>query len=303
MNKRKFILGIDGGGSKCRARLVSSEGDLLGVGMAGSANPLEGVDHSINAIMKCTLEAVSAAGLSKAILKQTSVGLGLAGIILPDRHKALKDWKHPFKEIFMTRDQHIACLGAHGGADGAVIITGTGSCGLSNVKGNITEYGGHGFPLGDKGGGAWMGLKALQHSLRAENNLGRQTIIGDMLHEWFKVPDSASIISRIARAQPAEYAKLAPVVFAAAEQNDDVALEIIQDGAAYICRMAREILKTSPPRLSLLGGLGPRMHQWLDKEVSSHIQDPLDNAEVGAILFARQCMAGSSSRAKGKQKT
>jgi glucosamine kinase len=248
---------------------------------------MEGVDDAIAAILQSARAAVQAADLKEGIFKNTIVGLGLAGINLPDRLTAMRRWPHPFEDLFITGDQYVACLGAHQGADGAVIITGTGSCGISNVDGMIREYGGHGFPLGDKGGGAWMGLKALQHSLRSENNLGRQSILTEMFQDWFKETNNTHIVSRMARAKPFEYARLAPIVFAAAEQNDDVALEIIQDGAAYISRMAREILKTSPPRLSILGGLGPRLQLWLDKEVSSHMQKPLDNAEVGAILYAR----------------
>jgi len=291
-----YIMGIDGGGSKCRARLVSFNGEVLGSGIAGSANPLEGVGDAIAAILKSARKSIQAAGLKEEVFRNTTVGLGLAGLNLPDCHTALKDWQHPFGEIFMTSDQYVACLGAHHGADGAVIIAGTGSCGISIVDDTVREYGGHGFPLGDKGGGAWMGLKALQHSLRAENNLGRQTILTGMLHDCFRETDNARIISRMARAKPFEYARLAPIVFTAAEQNDDVALEIIQDGAAYISRMAREILKTSPPRLSILGGLGPRLQLWLDKEVSSHLQQPLDTAEAGAILYARNCLAMKNRR-------
>ena len=290
MASQKYIMGIDGGGSKCRARLLSIDGTFLGQGIAGSANPLEGIDRSIKAIMSAVEGALSAAGLEVDILPNTVVGMGLAGVIIPERFAALKSWHHPFKELFLTHDQHIALLGAHHNQDGAVIITGTGSCGISLVAGEVVEFGAHGFPLGDKGGGAWFGLKALQHSLRSENNLGRETNLTSMIKNFYDGKNILEIITKMARATPAEFAKLAPIVFEAAEENDDVALEIIQDGAAYISRMAREILKTKPPRLSLLGGVGPRLLPWLDGEVSSHIVEAYDNAEVGALIYAYESL-------------
>ena len=62
------------------------------------------------------------------MLKQVVAGLGLAGVNLPGLYQKINEWHHPFKEMFLTTDLHTACIGAHKGADGAVIITGTGSC-------------------------------------------------------------------------------------------------------------------------------------------------------------------------------
>ena len=282
----KYLIGIDGGGSKCRARLTTSSGELLALGTSGSANYLLGARHSLSSLLQSIDDALSKVGLTQDIFKDTVVGVGLAGVIMPDRNKAFLASDLPFKKMFVTSDQHVACIGAHDGGEGAVIIVGTGSCGVSQVKGQVLEYGGHGFPIGDKGAGAWMGLRALQHSLREENNLGRVTVLTKMLYEFFDVTDSFGVIEKMSGALPADYARIAPMIFIAAQENDDVALEIIQDGAAYISRMARSILKSSPPRLSILGGLGPRLIDWLDKEVASHVRSPLKTPEEGAIMFA-----------------
>jgi len=290
MSEPVYFLGIDGGGSKCRARLVSKNDELLGCGVAGSANILEGLKHSTSAILEATYAALDHAGLPHALVKNLITGIGLAGANVPELRQSLTAWEHPFKTMHVASDLHIACLGAHGGGDGAVIITGTGSSGYSKVKGVTSKYGGHGFPVGDKGAGAWLGLTALQHGLRAEGNLGRQTMLTGMLMEYFEVTDLLPMVLKIARAKPSEYAKLAPLVFDAAENNDDVAIEIIQDGAGYISRMARELLKKSPPRLSILGGVADRLVHWLDQEVASKLNEPLGSAEEGAVLFAKQSL-------------
>lgn len=290
MSETIYFLGIDGGGTKCRARIVNVDDKIIGRGVAGSANILEGLDHSTGAILDATHKALDDAGLPQSDIKKLVAGIGLAGANLPELHDKLMSWDHPFRDMHVASDLHIACLGAHGGGEGAVIITGTGSSGYCYVSGETSEFGGHGFPVGDKGAGAWLGLKALQHGLRAEGNLGRQTVLKGMLMDYFETTDLLPIISKIARAKPSEYAKLAPLVFEAAEDNDDVAIDIIQDGAGYISRMAREILKKSPPRLSILGGVSQRLVQWLDQEVASKLNEPIGCAEEGAVIFAKQSM-------------
>ena len=46
-----------------------------------------------------------------------------------------------------------ACIGAHAGADGGLVIAGTGSAAIARVRGKETIIGGRGFALGDDGVG------------------------------------------------------------------------------------------------------------------------------------------------------
>ena len=63
----------------------------------------------------------------------------------------------------------IACLGAHGGRDGGIVIAGTGSVGLAMVNGREFRIGGYGFPISDEGSGAEIGLHAIRLALRAHD--------------------------------------------------------------------------------------------------------------------------------------
>ena len=53
-------------------------------------------------------------------------GLGLAGVNVLRFIKTLINWQHPFAAMYVTTDLH-GLYWCHRGADGAVIITGTGS--------------------------------------------------------------------------------------------------------------------------------------------------------------------------------
>ena len=56
---------------------------------------------------------------------------------------AAKQYGHPFRTAVITTDAHAACIGAHGGKDGGVIIAGTGAveaiqmAGIDNFRGKV----------------------------------------------------------------------------------------------------------------------------------------------------------------------
>lgn len=163
--EKPLFIGIDGGGSKCRATIYSNEDGVIGTGVAGRANPLHGLSQTFESIQMSTELALKDAGMSPTESKGLIAGLGLAGVNVPRLYQDIVNWSHPFADMFVTTDLHTACIGAHRGGEGAVIITGTGSCGYAHVAGKQVCLGGHGFALGDKGSGAWLGLKAAEQVL------------------------------------------------------------------------------------------------------------------------------------------
>lgn len=282
----RLYLGVDGGGSKCRARVSNSEGQILGVGLAGAANPLHGVEHSQSSIVAAAERALERANLPREHVNRLVAGIGLAGVNLPSLCTIMHEWRHPFADMHLTTDLHIACLGAHAQDNGAVIITGTGSCGYVCVDGRSTVLGAHGFPFGDKGSGAWMGLKAVEAVLLASDQLGPDTTLTERVGDHLQA-QGLMIVERLSGAKPREFAQLAPLVFAAAEASDQVALAIVQEGASYISGVAHKLLEYDPPRLSMLGGLADRLTPWLDTQIAERLSPPLGPPEAGAIFYAK----------------
>src|ERR1700704_6780785 len=76
----QFYIGVDGGGTSCRARIEDAEGRLLGQGDAGPAATRIGTDRSMQAVRTASMAAAIDAGLPPTVLAQTSAGVGLAGI-------------------------------------------------------------------------------------------------------------------------------------------------------------------------------------------------------------------------------
>ncbi|MCC2617309.1 ATPase [Aestuariibacter halophilus] len=284
----KLFLGIDGGGSKCRALLCDAQGNALGTGQSGPANPNQGLQQTIESVIDATHQALQAAHLPKGAIAQLHVGLGLAGLNLPKYRTMVQQWAHPFASMQIASDLWIACLGAHGESDGAVIITGTGSTGMVSVDGEVHEFGGHGFSVGDQGSGAWLGLFAIRQALQALDGLLPSAPMVDKILDTVGCSDAQSLAEKMAGQSPARFARLAPLVIDCAKQQDPMATALVQQGADYINRLAHRLLAFNPPRLSMIGGLAPILFDWLDEDIQARLEPARFSPEYGAVLFARQ---------------
>lgn len=284
--KEQIFVGVDGGGTKCRACLVSSAGDILGTGLGGPANPFHGEAQAQASILHAVERAIQNAGLDLAV-EELIAGVGLAGVSLPSVYQSMSAWPHPFKKMYLTTDLHIACLGAHQANEGAVLVVGTGSCGYSYVNGKALVMGGHGFLCGDQGSGAWIGLAAVKAALLAVDGLGPRTCLGDLIGRQLGV-QAGMIVDKLGAAKSSDFAALAAFVFQAAEMNDEVAIKILREGADYLSAIGESLWQAEPGRMSLIGGLSERIKPWLKSSVTQHLSDPISQPECGAVYFARQ---------------
>ncbi|WP_394129769.1 N-acetylglucosamine kinase [Shewanella maritima] len=284
----QLYIGIDGGGSKCRATIYCFDKGVLGSGVSGRANPLHGIEHSINSIKHSVELALQEAQLAPENLKHMIAGIGLAGVIMPQLYQAINQWRHPFQAMYLTTDLHTACIGAHQGKDGAVIITGTGSCGFAKAGNKTLSIGGHGFGLGDKGSGAWLGQKAAEYALLDLDGFGDKTKLTQALLTQLNVQDAIGIVEKLAGQSSSEYAKLARTVLECAKAQDAVAQQIVVEGASYISEMARKLIALQGGRFSMIGGLAEPLQAWLDDDVVALIEPALEQPEIGAVYFAKQ---------------
>ncbi len=288
-----YFLGIDGGGSKCRASLSAEDGSIIGRGISGSANPFQSIDRTIESVTASVAAALEDAGLNEGQLRYTHAGVGLAGVNMPSFYRKIADWPHGFASMHLTTDLEVACYGAHGGPHGAVMVAGTGSGAFVSVNGQRRIYGAHGFTLGDTASGAWLGHKAVRAVLRAEDGLGPSTALSAVFAETAG-KRGVNIIERMMTSTPRDFATLAPAVFDAAADGDAVAGDIVAGGASYLDRVARRLWEYDPPRMSLLGGLRERYANHLSGTTLERLSPPAEQPEVGALLYVRSRIRGDN---------
>ena len=160
-------LGIDAGGTRCCARLVDDDGQVIGTGEAGPASTRLGIAAVEAALRGASDAAIAEAGLDAPAIAAIRCGMGIAGITRTGMKAQIAALDFPFAGIALTSDSIIANLGAHAGGDGAVLILGTGSIALIRRGEDSSSIGGYGFPISDEGSGAALGLSAIRHALRA----------------------------------------------------------------------------------------------------------------------------------------
>src|SRR5438105_2240924 len=137
-----YFIGIDGGGTGCRARLTDGNGTTLGEGSGGPANLGLGLEVALDSIMGAARAALAHAQLGEGRLAAIHAGLGIAAANVPRHRQALLDATLPFRSVALRSDAEIACLVPPGGADGGILILGTGSQGVILRDGAFTTIGG-----------------------------------------------------------------------------------------------------------------------------------------------------------------
>jgi glucosamine kinase len=281
-----FFLGIDGGGTRCRARLETADGTVLGRGLSGPASMRFGLELVRDSIMGATLQAMKEAGLDETALTDTYAGIGLAGTGHVGAREALESWPHPFAGAWFEGDGYTAYLGAFGGADGGIVIAGTGSIGIT-YQGHTVRVGGYGFPISDEGSGADIGLNALRHSLRTLDGREQASDFSKDILARFR-NDPARAIKWAQEGSATDYASLAPIVTRHAASGDPAALTLIRQAAAQIAEIAETLLLKGVPQVAIIGGLADFLKPHMPADIATRLVAPQADAIAGAILMAKQ---------------
>lgn len=286
-----YFLGIDGGGTSCRMRLTDNTGILLGESQAGAANLYLGADVVLPHIQHCLTEILEQAGLTPNIYPQTYAVGGIAGTEAISDYQWLLDYFADFADFRCVSDCETACLGAFGGADGALLISGTGSIGWAISQGKNYRVGGWGFNVSDKYSGAWMGHQALFHTLDAHDGLCHSTLCTVLLNHFDNNP--STIVDWATSATPADYGQFAPYVIDHAEQGDTIATTIIQQAGQGMGTMADHLLqKSGCNQWCFVGGLAQALTPYLPTAIAKKRQTPKGDALEGALIIARRLQRG-----------
>jgi glucosamine kinase len=283
-NKNAYFLGIDGGGSRCRARIRNLSGELLGEAVGGSSNIYLSFEGALANILATANEAASKANLKTSDLH---AGLGLAGIVTSKGAEKIVAAKLPFASVTADNDAYVACAGAFAGDDGGIVIAGTGSIGFAVINDVRHMVGGWGFALGDHGSGAWLGHHAVRRAALAIDGLLQPTpLIEEVLSRVGRTRFDLSRWSE--KASPKDYGQMAPLVFECATKGDVHGMTIVIEGAAAISNLGRALLARGARSICLLGGLSEVYPPYLDADVKKSLVEPIYDAMDGAIMMARK---------------
>jgi len=292
-----LVLGIDGGGTSCRAALATSAGEVLGRGRSGPANIMSDLHGARENIVEAARLAFVDAGRDPALIPSAGAVLGLAGTNVGGYKQQLLEIL-PFRESLVESDALIALNGALGDHDGAIAIIGTGSVFMSRKGENLQTIGGWGFMLGDLASGARIGRDLLQETLLAHDDIRPGSPLTQAVLERFD-GDPRNIVKFGAASKPSEFGTFAPMAFEFGGNGDPVALLLIRRAVGDIEEALAALKLDGEDWLCLHGGLASLFVPYLSQKYRAMVRPPLQDALGGAVSMAVRSFGAGRKVAHG----
>ncbi len=304
----EYIIGVDGGGTKTKALLAKTTGEIIGSTQAGPSNYQQVGQEGLKEICTEILQAFE----KNHDIKKDEIAYWVLGLAGAGRQKeqteatqAVASLGFPGK-VEVTSDAYIALMGAFEGRPGIIIIAGTGSiCFGLDENGQLYRSGGWGYLLGDEGSGYYIGHQGLLAAVKDYDGRGEPTILRPRIESFLDLASMDQIIYKIYGidgTQPLgkeDIAALAPIVFACAGDGDRVAQNIIRQAAIELAIMIHAVGKKlkkieEPIEVATIGSifkqkamLLPEMQHYLKKHFSEiDIHEPVFDPAVGALIVA-----------------
>jgi N-acetylmuramic acid 6-phosphate etherase len=292
--KTGWVLGVEGGGTRCTWSLLDSRHRVVKTGTAGPAN------YKI-------IGPNGLARLLKAIRTELPhspdiVGCCLAGCHLPSEKQAVesilrKTWPQATR-VVAGEDTKSGFYAAHGNREGIMVIAGTGSNVMAHKQGRWEKAGGWGHLFSDPGSAYHTAQAALRTCYDDYDRNGRTTPLAQAFLAHTASNTMAEMISWIYAVPGKEHlASLCQVVVQCAETGDRQARTLLRDGAGLLAEktilLARR-MNMARPRIGLVGGMFQHSTVFL-RAYQRAVRKSLPAAQiflvttpgsVGAALFA-----------------
>src|SRR5207244_7206598 len=159
------------------------------------------------------------------------------------------------------------------------------------------SVGGWGYPVGDEGGGAWIGMCAMREAQHATD--GRASV-GTLAHAIWSVAGHSreALLTWCESAGQHAYAALAPLVFDA-EATDTKSAEWLNDAARAIDGIVLALDPDGRLPLVVTGSIGQRLQRRLAPSIRARLVEPAGDAVDGALHLIRARLEETGRRFDG----
>lgn len=246
----RLIIGVDGGGTKTEAILVSVGPDgretILGQGFSGPSNMrLAGRQQTLESLDEAIRSAV--AGHLEGDRKADIAVLALAGSDFSDVKLEITQWSERCgfcKRIEIISDVEPVLASGTAERWGVALVVGTGSVAIGlDAAGRSITRGGWGHWYGDKGSGYDLGRRALAAVSLAEDGMGPETALHARMLEHFGLENPRLIIQKLYSGGNvrSKIASVAPIVLDTAEAGDITAVRITEECSSELVRLVTAV--------------------------------------------------------------
>lgn len=256
----RFVVGVDGGGTKTIAVIADDQGQVLGYGRAGNCDIYVNA-HAVDEVELAVSRACAAANITTADL--SAAAFSLCGCDWPEDFSY---WDETLRQRGLGGNMRIVndAVGALSSdvpdGNAIVIICGTGAAiGSRNEKGDVW----HSSFWQLRQGGSEMSHAALQLLYRAELGIDPPTSLTEPALRYFRMESVEHLLHTFTgryQTQPNYVAGLMPLIFHAADGGDAATRKLLEDyGTAYAeiaIAAARKVdIVGKPINLLLAGGV------------------------------------------------
>jgi glucosamine kinase len=284
-----FLIGVDGGGSGTRAMLARRGGPVLAEGEAGPSALGQGIAPAWTAVLQAIRVAFERAGIPVPPWKRCALAAGLSGVSNPPWRDKFVAQDKGFGKLIAETDSFVMLVGAHAGRPGLIVAAGTGSIGeVWRADGSRDTANGWGFPVGDEGSGAWLGLRAvslaqcaldgrMQGGPLVEAVLAHCGESREALQAWC---DNAGQFA---------YAQLAPLVFET-QHSDPEASQLLDSAARALDATALALDPNGALPLVVCGSIGQRLVDRLSPDIQARCVAAAEGPAAGALTLIRRAV-------------
>ncbi|WP_200948440.1 N-acetylglucosamine kinase [Kitasatospora sp. Root107] len=233
-----LVLGLDVGGSTTRVLLADLDGRVLATATGAGGNP---VSHGAATSARNVLDALRTALAEVDPARVTAGVIGLAGGLIA---ATSLDEVWPTAGLLVTprmvSDLELAYTAGTAGPAGSVLLSGTGAAAAQcHDFEPVRTADGHGWLLGDRGSGYWLGRAAVASALAANDRGELDGLAAQVIHALAGPhppgPRVRSALITAAHADaPVRLARLAPLVLDAATAGDPQARRLVERAADHL---------------------------------------------------------------------
>lgn len=252
----KYVIGVDGGGTKTEASAYDSNGKIALTSIKGFANLLNNKEIALDNIVSSIKEIIDRFGSAELI----GLYLGIAGSEVGDNAKIISDKiKSELKiDSVVMNDAEIALKAMLKGKDGILTIAGTGSVAFG-INNNVTcRCGGWGNLLGDEGSGYRISIDAIKRMIFEDEHSIPQSELTKRIMDKLEIKSVDEIIKFVYSSTKDDIASLTPIVARLGEDGDEIASEILISEGIELAKTVENVykkLKFKSCSIALVGGV------------------------------------------------
>jgi glucosamine kinase len=289
----EFLLGVDGGGTGTRVIVARPDGCLLARGEAGPSALGQGITAAWMQVQKAIAAGFAQAGLARPDWKHCAMSAGLSGVHNTQQRAAFLATLPPLAKVILETDGFTTLVGAHTGKPGLIVAAGTGSVGEAlQADGSHVVVGGWGFPVGDEGGGSWLGIHAVR---LAQAAMDSRAPTGPLARKvWGHCGATRQdIFAWSAQAAQFAYAQVATLVFEC-EDSDPAAASLLTHAAGELEAVAYALDPQRTLPVVICGSIGIKLKNRMDPDLLRRCVEPAMGPAQGALWLLQQSLGGKS---------